>query len=134
MLLRGSVVSGMGNFSYWIEKLQEHYLRKTGMRFYPGTLNVQLDAPYSLPKRVIRLEASEYGGTVSVSMVPCVIRIPGKSEDRRAFLLRTDANEDERGHHPKTIVEIATDVRLRDFFGLKDGDLVEIEIEPLPIA
>lgn len=129
MLLRGEVVSGMGNFSYWIEKLQEHYLRKTGMRFYPGTLNVRLDVPYSLPMRVIRLEASEYGGTVSVSMVPCAIRVPGQSEWRRAFLLRTDANEEERGHHPKTIVEIATDVRLRDHYGLKDGDLVEIEIE-----
>jgi riboflavin kinase, archaea type len=134
LLLRGAVVSGMGNFSYWIEKLEEHYLRKTGMRFYPGTLNVRLDAPYSLPKQVIRLEASEYGGTVSVNMVPCVIRIPGQSihgesGGRRAFLLRTDANEEERGHHPKTIVEIAADVRLRDLFGLMDGDRVEIEIE-----
>jgi riboflavin kinase len=133
LLLRGSVVSGIGNFSYWIEKLQDHYLRKTGMRFYPCTLNVRLDAPYSLPRRVIRLEASEYGGTVSVNMVPCVIRIPGQiihgqTGGRRAFLLRTDANEEERGHHPKTIVEIATDVRLHDFFGLTDGDLVEIEI------
>jgi riboflavin kinase len=137
LLLRGAVVSGMGNFSYWIEKLQEHYLRKTGMRFYPGTLNVRLDASYSLPQQVIRLEASEYGGTVSVNMVPCVIRIlgqviHGQIGGRQAFLLRTDANEEERGHHPKTIVEIAADVRLRDFFGLKDGDFVEIEIEPLP--
>jgi riboflavin kinase len=130
LLLRGAVVSGMGSFSYWIEKLQEHYLRKTGMRFYPGTLNVRLDAPYSLPKQVIRLEASEYCGTVSVNMVPCVIRIPGQSDGKQAFLLRTDANEEERGHHPKTIVEIAADVRLREHFGLKDGDGVEIEIEP----
>lgn len=129
MLLRGEVVSGMGNFSYWIEKLQEHYLRKTGMRFYPGTLNVRLDAPYSLPEQVIRLEASEYGGTVSVNMVSCLIRAAGESEGRQAFLLRTDANEEGRGHHPKTIVEIAADVRLRGFFALRDGDLVEIEIE-----
>jgi riboflavin kinase len=120
----------MGNFSYWIEKLQEHYLRKTGMHFYPGTLNVRLDAPYSLPKQVIRLEASEYGGTVSVNMVPCFIRSLGHSEGKAAFLLRTDANEEERGHHPKTIVEIATDVRLRDAFELKDGDGVEIEVVP----
>lgn len=122
----------MGNFSYWIETLREHYLRKTGMRFYPGTLNVRLDMAYSLPERVIRLDASEYGGTVSVNMVPCVIRIPGEMEGKRSFLLRTDANEEGRGHHPKTIVEIATDVRLGDCFGLQDGDLVEIEIEPLP--
>jgi riboflavin kinase, archaea type len=47
----------MSNFSYWIEKLQDHYQRKTGVRFYPGTLNVRLEEPYSLPERVIRLEA-----------------------------------------------------------------------------
>ena len=121
-VLRGKVFSGMGNFSYWIEKLREHYLSKTGMNLFPGTLNVQLEEPYSLPQRVIRLEGQEYGGSVSVNMVPCSIR--GKS----GFLLRTDANEQGRGHHPRTIVEIATDIRLCDYFALNDGDQVEIEI------
>jgi CTP-dependent riboflavin kinase len=32
---------------------------------------------------------------------------------------------------PRRIVEIATDVRLRDHFNLKDGDLVEIETFPV---
>lgn len=118
----GKVVSGMGNFSFWIDKLHDHYLRKTGMNLYPGTLNVALEEPYSLPKEVIRLEGHEYGGTVSVSMVPC------KVQGLPAFLLRTDLNEEGRGHHPKTIIEIATDVRLRDALGLEDGDVVEVEI------
>lgn len=121
MLLRGKVVSGMGNFSYWIEKLRDHYLRKTGMRLFPGTLNVELNVPYTLPANVIRLEGEEYGGKVSVNMVPCSVF------GRRAFILRTDANEQGRGHHPHTIVEIATDLKLRDAFNLKDGDPVEIE-------
>lgn len=60
-LLVGKVVSGMGNFSYWIEKLQDHYRRKTGTLLFPGTLNVQLDHPYSLTRDVIRLEGAEYG-------------------------------------------------------------------------
>jgi riboflavin kinase len=94
----------MGSFSYWIEKLEEHYLRKTGMQFYPGTLNVRLEERYSLPECVIRLEASEYGGTVSVSIVPCLIRVAQARDGRRAFLLRTDANEEGRGHHPRTVV------------------------------
>jgi CTP-dependent riboflavin kinase len=63
----------MGNFSYWIEKLRDHYLRKTGLNLFPGTLNVQLDESYVLPKQIIRLEAAEYGGGVSVNMVPCSI-------------------------------------------------------------
>jgi riboflavin kinase len=121
-LLSGTVVSGMGNFSYWIEKLENHYFRKTGLHLYPGTLNVRLEEPYSLPQQTIRLEGHEYGGTVSVNLVPCTI------QGRAAFLLRTDANEQERGHHPKTIIEIATDVRLRDYFKLQDEDRVEIEL------
>ena len=91
------------------------------MRLYPGTLNVELPSPYSLPENVIRLEANEYGGRVSVSIVPCRIF------DRKAFLLRTDQNEQGAGHHPRNVVEIATDIRLRLAYHLKDGDIVEIE-------
>ena len=119
--LKGKVVSGMGNFGYWIDKLAEHYERKTGMKLFPGTLNLSLDMPYSLPRNVTRLEAGEYGGTVSVNIVPCLIF------GRRGFILRTDANEEERGHHPKTILEVAADVKLRDYFDLSDGDTVEVE-------
>src|SRR5450631_3287997 len=79
--------------------------------------------PYTLPPDVIRLEKEEYGGTVSVSLVPCRIF------DRRAFPLRTDANEASHGHHPRTLIEIATDVKLREQYKLKDGDRVVVEIE-----
>jgi riboflavin kinase len=120
-ILQGKVVSGMGSFSYWIEKLAEHYRHKTGMLLFPGTLNVELENEYTLPKRVVRLEGQEYGGSVSVNIVPCSIW--GKP----GFILRTDANEEGRGHHARTIVEIATDVKLREYFGLSDGDSVEIE-------
>jgi len=121
-ILKGVVVSGMGNFSYWLEKLESYYTQKTGMRLFPGTLNLRLDQPYSLPADVIRLEKEEYGGTVSVSMVPCSVF------DRPAFLLRTDANEAGRGHHPKNVIEIATDIKLRDLYHLRDGDEVEVRL------
>jgi riboflavin kinase len=119
--VRGKVVSGRADFGFWIERLSSFYERKTGMRFYPGTLNVELPSEYTLPPEVIRLEAHEYGGRVSVSMVPCRIF------NRRGFLLRTDQNERGTGHRPRTIIEIATDVRPRDTYHLKDGDWVEIE-------
>ena len=119
--VRGMVVSGQADFGVWIERLSALYQQKTGMRLYPGTLNVELPAPYSLPENVIRLEASEYGGRVSVSIVPCRVF------DREAFLLRTDQNEQGIGHHARNIIEIATDVRLRDAYQLKDGDWIEIE-------
>lgn len=122
LILRGTVVSGIGNFSYWIEKLRDHYLAKTGMILFPGTLNIKLETPYRLPERPMRLEGHEYGGTVSVNLVPCSIL------GRPAFILRTDANEQGRGDHPRTIVEVATDIKLRDAFHLQDGDVVEIEV------
>ncbi len=92
------------------------------MRFYPGALNVELTSADSLPPEVIRLEADEYGGRVSVSIVPCRIF------DRKAFLLRTDQNERRTGHHPRNIVEVATDIRLRDAYQRQDGDWVEVEL------
>ncbi|MGJ5819122.1 DUF120 domain-containing protein [Paludibaculum fermentans] len=121
-LLRGRLVSGLGNFGYWIGQLADHYERKTGMRLYPGTLNVELPEPYSLPPDPLRLEAHEDGGRVSVNIIPC--RIFGRS----AFLLRTDQNENGTGHHPRNLIEIATDIRLRDAYSLQDGDLVEVEL------
>ncbi|MGE7823711.1 DUF120 domain-containing protein [Paenibacillus sp. NPDC093718] len=120
--LNGKVVSGQGNFSYWIETLSDYYESKTGMRFFPGTLNIQLDEPYDLPTDVIRLEKEEYGGTVSVSIQECSIF------GRKAFILRTDGNASDIGDHPRTIVEVATDVKLRERYGLKDGDLVEVKL------
>ena len=120
--VRGRVVSGMGNFSVWIDRLSDHYQRKTGMLLFPGTLNVELEQPWFVPPGCPRLDAAEYGGTVTVHIVPCSIF------GRRAFILRTAANEEGRGHHPRTIIEIATDVKLRDAHQLKDGDWVNVEI------
>jgi len=120
IIIQGRVKSGLGNFGFWLEKLADSYALKTGMRFYPGTLNIEVNEPYTIPLNATRLETSEYGGTVAVSMVPCAIN------GRDAFVLRTDANEQGIGPHPQTIVEIASDVHLRALFDLHDGDSVEL--------
>src|SRR5439155_7920155 len=70
-VLRGIVRSGKGDFSFWLAKLESYYTQKTGMKLYPGTLNVHLrNAIFPTPKDSIRLEKEEYGGRVSVSMAP----------------------------------------------------------------
>ena len=122
-VLRGKVESGVGDFGQWVEKLSAYYERKTGMKLYPGTLNVRLVDPYIIAAGCARLEAHEYGGTVSVSIVPC--RVLG----RHGFILRTDANNDGTGRHPPTVLEIASDVKLRDEYNLADGDEISVEIE-----
>lgn len=124
--LEGTVTRGVGDFSKRMKEipgLLDAYLKKTGMYFVPGTLNIKLNKPYSLPKdKIIRLEAHEYGGQVSVNIVPC------KINGRGAFILRTDKNEAGVGHHPKTIVEIACDIHLCSEFNLVLGDKVTIEV------
>jgi riboflavin kinase, archaea type len=69
------------------------------------------------------LEEEEYGGIVSINIVPCRIF----AED--AVILRTDSNESGEGTHPKTLIEVACEIRLRDKYQLKDGDIVHIEVE-----
>ncbi len=123
MVLKGKVKSGLNSFSFWMAKLAPYYTEKTGMQFYPGTLNVLLPAAYNLPETAIRLEKEEYGGRVSVAMQPC------KVFGRKAFILRTDQNAAGEGDHPLNLIEIATDVRLREVYALKDEDEIEIEIE-----
>ena len=119
-VLKGKVVTGVGNFSFWIEKLQDHYRDKTGMRLFPGTLNIQLDEPFDLPEERVRLEAKEYGGTVSVNIVPC------KIFGRAAVILRTDKADSEP--QSKKIIEVACEVKLRAQHQLQDGDVVEVEV------
>ena len=119
-VLKGKVVTGVGNFSFWIEKLRDHYLNKTGLRLFPGTLNIQLDAPFELPRERARLEAEEYGGTVSVNIVPC------KVFGLAAVILRTDKADSEP--QSRKLIEVACEVKLREQQQLRDGDVVEVEV------
>ena len=123
MKLRGKLKTGKNDFSFWMEKLASYYTKKTGMNFFPGTLNIHLiDYLYYFPQDCIRLEKEEYNGTVSVSMTPCRIL------NKEAYILRTDSDTGKHGYPPEQILEIATDVKLRDEFDLKDGNIVDVEI------
>ena len=119
-VLTGTVVTGVGNFAFWIEKLQDHYRHKTGLQLFPGTLNIQLDEPFDFPPERARLEAQEYGGTVSVNIVPCTIL------GQRAVILRTDKADSEL--QSRMVIEVACEVKLRDQHQLRDGDVVEVSL------
>jgi len=123
MILTGIVRSGKGNFSYCMEKLQTLCPARTGVALYPGSLDSGLAVSYDLPvKGVIRLEKEAYGGRVSVSLLPCAG--PGI----QGFIMRTDANADGTGDHPKTIIEVAAQVRLRDALNVSDVHFVTIKV------
>ena len=117
MILRGKVTSGENNASYWINRLDDLYTLKTGMKLYPGTLNIELPEQFILASNVIRLEKEEHGGHVSVSILPCFIF------QRKAFIIRTDTDD------RLNTIEIATDVKLRETYNLVDGDIAEVKID-----
>jgi CTP-dependent riboflavin kinase len=122
--LKGIVVSGLGTFSYRIDSipgLLAEYSEKTGMRFYPGTLNIELLSKFSSPKGGSRTEMGDFSGTVSANLLPC------KINGIMAFILRTSKGEQKKGSK-KTVIEIASDVGLRNRLGIKDGDVVEIQV------
>ncbi|MCP3966327.1 MAG: DUF120 domain-containing protein [Lentisphaerae bacterium] len=110
----------MGNLTYWMVKLKDIYVQKLGREMYPGSLNIELPEPIDFPQSKIRIEPCESANTVGVSITKCTIN--GHS----AFALRTDKNDSGSGDHPKTILEIISEVRLRDHLDLKDSDIVEV--------
>jgi CTP-dependent riboflavin kinase len=116
------VTSGRGDLAHWMVEYADQYERVTGVRLFPGSLNVILDHEYRLSGHRLRLEPPAYGGRVGMSLVPC--RIEGVS----GFLLRTDQNEAGTGDHGRHVVEIAASVNLRETLDLVDGDQVEIVI------
>jgi CTP-dependent riboflavin kinase len=125
-VVRGTVVSGRGDYAQWIALYQEHYRAKTGLTLFPGTLNLRLSHPYALPPdTIIRLEGQEYGSRVSVSIVP--VRI----FERPGVILRPDlppwATVEDAAERLLTL-EIATDIKLREAHDLHDGDEVEVTI------
>ena len=121
-ILRGGSETGIGDYGRWIKTLTALYPSKIGLGLFPGTVYVVCDEEWPVPPDCIRLAEHEYGGAVSVSIVPCKIL------GRCAFILRTDTNEHGTGNHSRRVFEVATDIKLRDTFNLQDGDIVEIEI------
>jgi CTP-dependent riboflavin kinase len=123
-VLTGTVESGIGDLARWMIVYADAYEECTGVRLYPGSLNVRLGHEYRLPTDPpMRIPPADLGGRVGMNIVPC--RIMGLP----AFVLRTDQNEAGAGHHARDVIEIAAAIRLRDEFGLSDGDTVVIEID-----
>jgi CTP-dependent riboflavin kinase len=123
MLLRGRVTGGTGDLAHWMTIHADLYEAKTGVRLYPGSLNVVLDRPWHAQGQGVRLAPPAYG--VGLSIVPCTI------QGLDAFILRADKNDRGEGDHPPHVLEVAAAVRLRDALALQDGDEVAIVLADL---
>ena len=126
--MRGIVSDGTGNAAQWLDMYRDAYELKTGMRIHPGTLNLAIDQefPLLLPKyarRLIVMRRDEYGGLRDVLMLPCVLK---SLRCQGAMIWRTALAEDVA--EDRRILEVLAEVNLRETFGLKNGDVVEVEV------
>ena len=127
-LLAGKIRAGFGAASHWLKLFNVAYSEKLGISVFPGSLNIALDhvfdwfdARYEAHR--IWFGREEYGGERDILLLPCELVSVGH---RRAFLWTpTTATRDRRD---SWVVEVVSDVNLRNHFGLQDGDNVEIRV------
>jgi len=118
-LLRGRVATGAGDLNRWMQLYSDEYEAATGLRLYPGCLNILLDEPWSLPDETLQLSAERAGRLVH--LVPCSFM------GRDCFIFRTD-NAERAGFDEHLVLEVLADVSLRSAHGLRGGDLVEVMV------
>lgn len=127
MILVGTVVSGLGTAKTWVKMIEEVFQKKTGMKLFPGTLNIKLRDGYTV-KPYLVLKPNEYGGTQNVLIQKCNITNIKNNNSTEAYIVRAEKNAGKNGDHAVDIVEIVSDVNLRKKYNLKDNDFISIEI------
>jgi len=134
IMLSGKVQAGKRDASHWLDKFNEAYSRKLGMPVFPGSLNLALEenfdwfAPRWQPK-IIRFDRTEYGGERDILFLPCMLP---NHNSRHAFLWTPTTAA--RNRPDPWVIELVTDVGLRRTYGLRDGDMVTVELETEDVA
>ncbi len=128
--LEGRVFSGFGEGRYYIslEGYRRQFVEKLGFDPFPGTLNIRLES--SLDIRARRELESMRG-----------ILIEGFSNEKRTYggakCFRAIINGEvegavvliERTHYDESCLEIISPYNLRERLGLRDGNLVRVEVD-----
>ena len=128
IVISGRVQPGKNDASHWLRKFNEPYSKKTGIAVYPGSLNLALEEKFdwfapSYKSHIIWFGREEYGGERDILLLPC--RLPNQG-NRRAFLWTTTTAA--RDRPDPWVIEIITDVNLRNVYGLDDGSVVHVEL------
>ncbi|CAF0723563.1 unnamed protein product [Didymodactylos carnosus] len=115
----------MNNANHWLSKYAKEYKIKTGLeQLYPGSLNVRLISPQyykllSSEGKIIIIEKEEFGWQRQIIMKPCRVF------NRLAYIWRTNNGE----RDDTDLLELITDCKLRDEYGVRDGDEIIVEVD-----
>lgn len=121
MELIGRVTSGIGTAKMWVSKIEEIFVKHTGIKLFCGTLNIELDKDFIIePDWIIKPE--EFGGTQNVLIKQCEIL------GSKAYIVRAEKNQLGKGEHNLKIIEIVSNIQFREEYNLKDGQEIKIKI------
>lgn len=128
IVMSGRVQPGKNDAARWLDKFNDAYSKKTGMAIFPGSLNLALKENFdwfqpAYQAKIIWFGREEYGGERDIFLLPCKLITLG---NRNAFLWTPTT-----AAHDRTdpwVVEVITDVKLREVYGLTDGSIVEFEL------
>ena len=101
MIIKGKIIDGIGNASYWVKKIEDLFQKKENIKLFHGTLNVKLDKEYKLKKYWI-IKPKDYGGEQKVYVQNCTVF------GNKSFIVRA-----EKTAHNQNIVEIISDINFR---------------------
>lgn len=130
--IKGEVFSGVGEGAYYVAKPRylNQFIEKLGFNPYLGTLNLRLNSPedikgkrdlFSYPGILIE---SWTDGERSYGSVRCFCTLI--NHKIIGAVLKT-----ERTHYGNDVIEVISNLYLRERLGLKDGDEVTLTIYPM---
>ncbi|MCD6384128.1 MAG: CTP-dependent riboflavin kinase, partial [Thermoplasmata archaeon] len=108
-----------------LKPYKEEIKKLTGMEAFPGTLNVSLEGFEAVKFNAVKgfpglkvkpftAEGRSFGGARLY---------PGILKDQKVFVIIPDRT------HYENVMEIICERNLRETLDLKDGDLIEVEVE-----
>jgi Transcriptional regulator of a riboflavin/FAD biosynthetic operon len=128
LTLTGRIFRGLGEGGFYVSlaEYKEWFRRYLGFEPYPGTLNVRLDPDSAVKRKLLE----SYDG----------FRIPPTSRGDRSYcgarVFKAVVNDSveagvvipEKTVYGPDVLEVIAGVCLRTALGLKDGDLVKVEV------
>jgi riboflavin kinase, archaea type len=119
--MHGKIVSGLGQAQYFLtrEGYSRQFVERLGYLPFPGTLNVQLEEPFPMGPKAIKIEGFVEEDRTFGECWCCRIKLNGID----AAVVRP-----KRSLYPPELIEVIAPVQLRRALGLEDGDIVEVAL------
>lgn len=126
MKLSGRVATGIGEGSYYMSQTQyiRQFEKEAGFAPYPGTLDIKLEKDsVGLKEMITRLPSKEVPGFETKERAFGPVKFfPAKLRKSRVVMVLPLRS------HYTDILEIIAPQNLRKALGLKDGDIVQVEV------